>query len=106
MAASSERRRIEKRLRRHFEDFLMLTRCFKTCDDENRDEKETKYRQDFECNLSSMIDREMYRRARRASRAPSIVDIQKPIIDLRIEDGSEERTGPATASPKVHDTRG
>ena len=36
------RSRIEKWLRRQFGEFLALTRCYKTVDGENRDEKETK----------------------------------------------------------------
>jgi len=62
------RSHIEKRLRRQFEAFLALTRCYKTVDGENRAAKEEQYRRDFERNLPTMIDRKLHQSRRRVSR--------------------------------------
>ncbi len=68
------RTRIENRLRKQFDEFIKLTRCFKRCEGESRAEIETKYRRDFERTLPMRIDQEMRRRERRASRQSSFVN--------------------------------
>jgi len=63
------RRRIEKRLRRQFEQFIALTRCYKTAEGENRAAREDKYRQDFERDLPAMVDRKLRQSRRRLTQS-------------------------------------